>query len=563
MKTLLLRLRLTAAILVMSAAFSAAVAQSTPDVAIPAGYYKSLNGLRNTELKTAIYRLVRNFTEVSSYNALPQYFFYTDTYPESDRWWDMYSNIPLYGPSFRGLNREHSFPKSWWGGSTEVPAYVDLNHMYPSEQAANMAKSNYPLGTVDRSASVTFDNGVTTVGYPVHGQGGGANFVFEPADEYKGDFARTYFYMATAYQDLRWKYTYMVSNNTYPTLNPWSVELLLAWNRQDPVSDKERVRNAWVYRFQNNRNPFIDYPELAEYLWGDRRTEAFYPGSSSLPTGDPLLVTPVQDMSLDFGQVAEGGTVQSRLFFNGENLTAPLRVQVYRDDAAMFSLSTSSIDQTLVNREDGYWLTVTYRPTSTGRHTSRLLISGGGIAGSRGIALIGECLPVPTLTAPTATEASDITPTSYVANWTPVGGETVDYYVVTRTRYTGGNAVTEELDAETNSLQIDDFGESEREAYSVQSVRLGYRSPMSNVVFVEHAGVTGVETDSPLAVQSVDGGLRIICSAPHTGLRVYDATGKTVVSLPQAVDNTDISLPAGVYFVTSDSQHRPLKVLVR
>lgn len=77
------------------------------------------------------------------------------------------------------------------------------------------------------------------MGYPVAGQGGGAKYVFEPADEYKGDFARTYFYMATIYQDLTWKHTYMVSSNTYPTLNTWSINLLLRWHHQDPVSEKK------------------------------------------------------------------------------------------------------------------------------------------------------------------------------------------------------------------------------------------------------------------------------------------------------------------------------------
>lgn len=545
------------------ALMSAVLPAQGQDYAIPEGYYKSLNGLKTAELKAAVYRLVRNFTEVSSYNALPQYFMQTDLYPESSRWWEMYSNMYFYAPSFKGLNREHSFPKSWWGGDTDVPCYVDLNHLYPSESAANMAKSNYPLGEVDMTSKPTFENGVTTVGYPVKGQGGGANFVFEPADEYKGDFARTYFYMATAYQDMRWKYTYMVSQNTYPTLNNWSVELLLKWHRQDPVSDKEKMRNDAVYKIQNNRNPFIDYPDLAEYIWGDKKGLAFDVNTAVTPSGDPLLVTPVQDMSLDFGQVAEGQSISSKLFFKGEYLKSVLRVQVYRGDNTMFTIPSSTIDQNLVNGDDGYWLTVTYKPTSTGKHSSRLLISGGGIPGSRGIELIGECLPVPVLTAPVATAATDVSSTSYVANWTPAEGEVVDSYIVTRTKYVGGQAVTEELEAEENSLLISDFGQYDKEAYSVQSVRLGYRSPMSNVVFVDHLGVTGVEVVEPLVAQPIEGGLRILCSSPQSQLRVTDSTGRTVAALERVGDNTDIALGAGVYFVTTRQHPAPLKVLVR
>ena len=176
MKSLYIRIILIAVLAICS--LSAAIAE------IPAGYYNTLNGKKEDDLKTAAYKVIRNLTKISSYSALPQYFKETDVYPGTNRWWDMYSDIPLYAPSFQGLNREHSFPKSWWGGTQTVNAYVDLNHLYPSEMAANMAKSNYPLGTVDRSSKVNFDNGISTVGYPVTGQGGGAQYVYEPADEY-------------------------------------------------------------------------------------------------------------------------------------------------------------------------------------------------------------------------------------------------------------------------------------------------------------------------------------------------------------------------------------------
>lgn len=547
--------------LLLSGIMLIAVGQSRAE--IPAGYYSSLNGKADAALKTAVFNLVRNFTLVSSYSALPSYFMKTDVYPESRRWWDMYSDIPLYAPSFSGLNREHSFPKSWWGGLTDIPAYVDLNHLYPSEAAANMAKSNYPLGEVAPGSTPKFANGLTTVGYPVNGQGGGANFVFEPADEYKGDFARTYFYMATTYQDLTWKYTYMVSQNTYPTLNSWSVNLLLKWHRDDPVSEKETLRNEEVYKIQNNRNPFIDFPELAEYIWGRKKGMAFDASSAVQPGGTPNLITPVQDMSLDFGEVAVGKSVTSRLWFNGENLSAPLELTVYTGDRDLFTIPTRTIAPNLVNGESGYWLNITYTPDSVGEHTSRLLISGGGIPGSRGISLIGHCYPVPVLTAPVATAAVNITSDSYVATWTPAPDEVVDYYLVNRTIYRNGSATTEQLQAEENSLLIEGFDNSDNESYTVRSVRLGYVSPESNVIFVDHAGVTGVVTDEPLAVYSIPGGFRFIVSAPAEDARIVDATGRTVMILDRVENNTEVYLPAGVYFVTTSRSGHPVKAIVR
>lgn len=530
----------------------------------PAGYYSSLNGKKDGELKTAAYGIIHNFTTVSSYSDLPEYFRKTDVRPNSNLWWDMYSDIPLYMSSFKGLNREHSFPKSWWGGSTSVSAYVDLNHLYPSEAKANQAKSNYPLGVVDMSSPVNFNNGITKVGYPVNGQGGGAKFVFEPDDEYKGDFARTYFYMATCYQNLTWKYTYMVSQNLYPTLNQWSVNLLMQWHRQDPVSQKEIARNEAVYAIQNNRNPFIDLPELAEYIWGTKKGEIFSPGEVVVPppAGDPELTAPSANMAdLQFGEVALGNTSTTQLFVNGRNMDGPVRVRLYDGDAGMFKLSETSIPGSLVCADDGYWLSITYAPTAIGDHKARVLISGD--FGSRGIGVQGRCLAVPVLSACTATAPTDIQSDRYTANWTAPDGEVIDYYVVTRTRYVGGSVYTEELVAEDNSLEIVGFDQSDREAYSVQSVRLETRSPMSNVVFVDHSGITGVETEEPLVIQTFDGCIRFICSQPQTGCQIFDPSGRLVRYIDSVHQNLDIDMSSGVYLIVTDTHRTPVKVVVR
>ena len=533
---------------------------------IPAGYYTSLDGKKDAELKNAAYNVIHNLTRISSYSDLPKYFMTTDVYPDgSRRWWDMYSDIPLYAPSFSGLNREHSFPKSWWGGLTDVNAYIDLNHLYPSEAKANMAKSNYPLGTVDIAYTPDFDNGVVKVGYAVNGQGGGAKYVFEPNDEYKGDFARTYFYMVTCYQDYTWtqKYMWMLQQNTYPTLSDWAAQLLLKWSREDPVSQKEIDRNEAVYQFQNNRNPFIDFPALAEYIWGNKKGEAFdleHQGGGE-PMGDPILITPVQDMALDFGQVAIGKSITSQLFFHGENLKGTLSVRVYSGDKEMFASASSAIAANLINSEDGYWLNITYTPTALGTHQSRLLISDGGLEGSRGVSLIGECLEVPTLSACTALPASDIEADSYIANWT-TPDDVVDYYIVTRTMYASGSATTEQLLSEDTELLIEGFANSDSESYSVQSVRLGYTSQPSNVVFVDHSGISSASVDQPLAVVAIAGGVRIACSVPQSDCRIYDATGRLVLQLDSVEQNTDIPLPLGVYIITTAQSTRPCRVAV-
>lgn len=535
---------------------------------IPANYYNSAKGLAEGDLKTALCKLISNHNQVISYQALPEYFRgyhngpATDVRPGTNYWWDMYSSMDVdcYETFGKYMNREHSFPKSWWGGLTNIPAYTDLFHLYPAEADANVAKSNYPLGEVVTS---TFDNGVVKVGYAKTGQGGGAGKVFEPNEEYIGDFARTYFYVVTCYQDLTWtkSYMYMLEQNTYPTLKPWAIDLLLQWHRADPVSQKEVDRNEAVYYYQNNRNPFIDYPELVEYIWGNKVGQKWQ-GGGTTPTGDPELTTPVQDMYLDFSQIAIGKSETRQLAFIGSNLSGKISLAITGTDKSMFSIDTKTIDASLVNASGGYALNVTYKPTSLGQHSARLIISDGGLTGSRGVGLQGECLEVPTLTAPVATAASDIQDNSYVANW-DVPSEVVDYYIVTRTRYINGDSSSEDIMAEENYLEITDFDASSSESYHVRSCRLGYESPISNEIFVYHAGVNGVEMDSPLGYAFWPGGLRIVCGETHTNLTVYDLAGRTIKVIPEVNNNDIIELPFGVYLLTTDQAGTPLRVIVR
>lgn len=551
-----------------SVAVMFALSALTLSADIPANYYSSLNGKKGAELKTAAYNIIRNFTSVSSYTNLPDYFKKTDVRPGTHYWWDMYSDmeVSIYEKYGDYMNREHSFPKSWWGG-TQNKAYTDLNHLYPSEIAANTAKSNFPLGEV-RTAK--FNNGVCKVGAPVSGQGGGCASVFEPDDEYKGDFARTYFYMVTCYQNLTWdsRYMYMLQQNTYPTLNSWSVNMLLKWAREDEVSDKERNRNEEVYKIQNNRNPFIDFPELAEYIWGNKVGEAFVvPTSSVTPpaqTGNPVLLAPIPDTAVEFGQVAIESKGEAKLFVHGENFKKPITMYLFGGDKSMFSIATTSITAASINNANGYWLTINYNPTELGIHETKLQLVADDLDDAPPtVTLRGECLAKPVLTACTALDPSNITSDEYSANWTTPEGEVVDYWIITRTKYVGGASTTEEVLAEGSPWPITGFNESEYETYSVQSVRLGERSPMSNVVFVRHSGINDATFDEPLTVTAFPGLIRFDCARPQTDCRIYDVTGRLVRMIERIEQDMDIEMPYGVYFVTTNEHLTPVKIAVR
>ena len=238
----------------------------------PMGYYKGIDGRAGSELKTALRNTIAEH-RVFKYDDLWDTYEVTDVVPGTkDQALEYYSNEVVYYTS-RGtqLNREHTVPQSWWGKGDACAAYTDLFNVLPANASANGAKSNYPLGVVDLKAR--FDNGVIKVGTSTNN--GGAAYVFEPADCYKGDFARIYFYVATCYSSAPWGDGAFSMMNGEPTLKDWTVSTLLEWNRKDPVDETEMKRNEACYYLQRNRNPFVDYPQLAEYIWGNRIGDMF------------------------------------------------------------------------------------------------------------------------------------------------------------------------------------------------------------------------------------------------------------------------------------------------
>ncbi len=555
---------------------------TSADAVYKQGYYDKMDGKKKEALKAAAKECVEWHTRLV-YTDLPNYWQYSDVYPDlydgCKRWWDMYSdNIYLIRPgqnarssfSANKMQREHSVPKSWWKKNGDVeytPAYSDMWNLFPSDGPANQAKLNYPLGLCK---STTFNNGVSKVGPAQTGYGGGSGNVFEPADEYKGDFARSFFYMAMVYDDLPWVVNYMYRQNSWPTLQPWAYEMLLQWSRADKVSQKEIDRNDEVEKSQGNRNPFVDFPELAEYIWGTRTNEVFYikdQGGSVTPpiTGDPVINRPVNGSALDLGEAAVGHTVVMPLEIDGANLTSSLTVRIQGADRGMFYIPTNSIPASDINSSEIYLLQVEYRPTAVGRHTATLRLYDGGLPLDQDVAvtLQGEAFPVPTLAAPVATPASNVADDSYQANWEE-SPDVVDYYVVTRVRYTEDGPQASTLTSDFNYVLVEDRDPEVAESYTVQSSRLGILSEPSNSIQVgAGSNVVGIEADQPLALGSVPGGFIIMLDTRHTGLKVYDVSGRVIVEKETVEGGETFLLPMGVYVIATDQCLRPQKIAVQ
>lgn len=279
----------------------------------PSGYYKKAEGKSQKELLKQLCEIVGPHKNVG-YNGLWNVYKDSDIRPGTNYYWDMYSTSKFregqqkcgnYSHVGDCVNREHSFPKSWF--KEGQPMVSDAFHIYPTDGKVNGQRSNFPYGECANGTTLPSCNGVDALGklgkstFP-----GYSGTVFEPVDEYKGDFARSYFYMAACYNDkiASWS-SPMLAGNSYPCYTTWAVNLLLKWNEQDPVSQKEIDRNNAVYKHQNNRNPFIDHPELAEYIWGDKQNIGWTPGG----VVDPKITSPYNGSTVDFGVTAVNTTL--------------------------------------------------------------------------------------------------------------------------------------------------------------------------------------------------------------------------------------------------------------
>ena len=235
----------------------------------------------------------------------------------------------------KGIQREHSMPKKWFN-PTDAPAsgsksyqdvrpmYSDLTHLIPTDAVCNNNRSDLcygeiPADKVEWSSGEGFSKkskqgGCSTPGWAEQVANPSKTRVFEPNDEYKGDLARIYFYMVTCYEPNYFSWvpvrnesktktgeSAILSNNhcgtwvsdmfntadteegldPYQPFAPWALDMLMRWAKNDAVSEKEIARNESIWKFQGNRNPFVDYPGLEDYIWGDKKDVAFEYGGEA------------------------------------------------------------------------------------------------------------------------------------------------------------------------------------------------------------------------------------------------------------------------------------------
>lgn len=323
---------------------------------IPQGYYNAAKGKKGAALKTALYGIIHNHTNVG-YDGLFKVYEKSDVRADG-KIWDMYSCVTNFSigdhtGNYKGegdvYNREHSLPQSWFKGASDAGMLKsDAFHVVPTDGYVNNRRSNYPFGEV-KNATYTSQNGFSKVGScSVSGYSG---TVFEPNDLYKGDFARSYFYVATAYENCVSSFSgASFAGNKYPAFSSWSQTMFMRWASNDPVSEKEVNRNDAIYSFQKNRNPFIDFPGLEEYIWGDKQDVPFDPDNYDGSETPNPPVTPEGPAAPVFspagGSVAPGTQVVISCPTEGAYVYYAFDYEDGDDMAVSYASATVTIDKT-------------------------------------------------------------------------------------------------------------------------------------------------------------------------------------------------------------------------
>jgi len=267
-------------IILLSCCFSALFMQIFAQ--IPSGFYNNANEKKGKELQIALNQIIKNHRTIAYTPEVWIYYQYTDVKP-SGKIWDIYSDKPNGTPAYEYnyrtdqcistsskegdcYQREHSFCQSWFGGGQGAP-FSDLFHIYPVDGSINNKRSNNSYGIVTSSnPDHSFTNG-SKIGSNAY-QGAPSGKCYEPIDDFKGDIARSFFYMATRYMFEDGGFSSDAPMTLKSQLRPWAVKMLLEWHQIDPVSQKEKDRNNAIYAVQKNRNPFIDHPEWVSKIWG-------------------------------------------------------------------------------------------------------------------------------------------------------------------------------------------------------------------------------------------------------------------------------------------------------
>lgn len=333
-------------------------------------YYKTANSKTGAALKTALGNIINPHHNLG-YDGLFAAYEKTDK-REDGKVRDWYSNITNYNfgdhSSYKKegdcYNREHTVPQSWFGSGV---IKSDIVHVVPADGYVNNRRSNYPFAEVSNITWQSANNYSKLGSCRTNGYSG---TVFEPNDEIKGDMARIYFYMVTCYESQAPSWAHNVFSSTRNGFEPWVVDMLMRWSKQDPVDAREIARNNAVYETQKNRNPYVDYPGLEDYIWGDKTTTPFsydnYEGGAS---GEIIPVTAMPVFSPEEGtyylqvEVSIASATEGADIYYTTDETIPTTDSKHYDGPFVLTESTTINAVAVKDGVSSYYATANYRIT--------------------------------------------------------------------------------------------------------------------------------------------------------------------------------------------------------
>lgn len=310
------------------------------------------------ELKNALSVIIAKDHKQLSYKQVWSALTYADQDPADDKKViEIYTgeSISKYNNQTSGSgagkwNREHVWAKSHGFPSDSQWGYTDAHHLRPSDPGINTARSNNDFGACSDTGEEVLFNGVGTGNYLNK-----TTDCWEPRDEVKGDVARMIMYMDTRYQGTDTATTNMpdlivvdrlttTAEDSEPLIG--TLCTLYAWNKLDAVDTYEQNRNNQVYKYQGNRNPFIDRPELVQEVYGAVCGDD--PNPALVVDGDivtPESVTEGTAYTIDASAITAGEGVT--LTYKWEQIVAEEKTVV--GDQAVLSLTAPMVkaDETL------------------------------------------------------------------------------------------------------------------------------------------------------------------------------------------------------------------------
>ncbi|MDY0318820.1 MAG: endonuclease [Candidatus Cloacimonadaceae bacterium] len=440
-------------------------------------YYSSATGLTGIALKNALHNIIDNNTNSNYDDAKLELFQELDNtngvvrcvYTGKD-----YSINSSYNGS-SDPNTEHTFAQSWFGTSETNIKKADVHHLFVTKMSVNSSRGNLPF---DEVASISETYHEANGYYSYRGTNSDGDDVFEPADQHKGNLARALLYFSVRYE-------MTLSHEGVDML-----ETLLAWHNADPVDEAEELRNDRVQSYQGNRNPFVDYPEFASYIWGGALPNTivdFNPASASVSEdiGSISLILKITNPS------STATTAQVALFSGSAT-----DLNNYTTQSVTFPANSSA------NQQITLYITNDSQMEGTENFELRIInVSGGNqaIAGnyaSFNLSILDNDIP-----APTALSAENIGFTGFRAKWQAVNG--VEGYLLDispNSQFSSYAGLYHDYYTEDTAIDISGLQSGTTYYYRLRSQYNEGYSAYSNVISVQTSAI--IELLSPTGISA-------------------------------------------------------------